>query len=150
MRRRGRVWRVGKWGGLALTAIVATLWLGSRWWWLRVETSRLPPRWVEIRRGEVAYTHDTPLFIVIDASRPYSFLRRNQFPGFEWKPAWDVLGTRTGTIHVPLWVLLLAIASPTAFLWYCARRPPPGHCQRCGYDLTGNVSGRCSECGAPT
>ena len=25
---------------------------------------------------------------------------------------------------------------------------PKGHCARCGYDLTGNVSGRCPECGA--
>ncbi|MBN4059001.1 hypothetical protein JYU10_00865 [bacterium AH-315-J04] len=24
---------------------------------------------------------------------------------------------------------------------------PAGHCQHCGYDLTGNVSGKCSECG---
>ena len=24
---------------------------------------------------------------------------------------------------------------------------PPGHCQKCGYDLTGNVSGVCPECG---
>ena len=24
---------------------------------------------------------------------------------------------------------------------------PPGHCQTCGYNLTGNVSGRCPECG---
>lgn len=23
-----------------------------------------------------------------------------------------------------------------------------GHCRKCGYNLTGNVSGRCSECGA--
>ncbi len=28
------------------------------------------------------------------------------------------------------------------------RRFPPGHCSRCGYDLTGNVSGKCPECGA--
>jgi predicted Zn-ribbon and HTH transcriptional regulator len=29
------------------------------------------------------------------------------------------------------------------------RRPflPPGHCQSCGYNLTGNVSGVCPECG---
>ncbi|MFQ5807377.1 MAG: hypothetical protein ACE5I3_13095 [Phycisphaerae bacterium] len=27
------------------------------------------------------------------------------------------------------------------------RRIPPGHCQKCGYDLTGNVSGKCPECG---
>lgn len=26
-------------------------------------------------------------------------------------------------------------------------RPPPGHCQACGYNLTGNVSGVCPECG---
>jgi len=34
---------------------------------------------------------------------------------------------------------------------YHRSRPPPiqpGHCQRCGYDLTGNVSGVCPECGA--
>ncbi len=28
-------------------------------------------------------------------------------------------------------------------------KPPPGHCEMCGYDLTGNVSGICSECGTP-
>jgi hypothetical protein len=27
------------------------------------------------------------------------------------------------------------------------RRSEPGHCLRCGYDLTGNVSGICPECG---
>ncbi len=27
-------------------------------------------------------------------------------------------------------------------------RIPPGHCRKCGYNLTGNVSGRCPECGA--
>jgi hypothetical protein len=27
-------------------------------------------------------------------------------------------------------------------------RYPNGHCQTCGYNLTGNVSGRCSECGS--
>jgi hypothetical protein len=32
--------------------------------------------------------------------------------------------------------------------WYHDRRSiPPGHCQKCGYDLTGNESGRCPECG---
>ncbi len=25
--------------------------------------------------------------------------------------------------------------------------PPPGHCRQCGYNLTGNVSGVCPECG---
>jgi hypothetical protein len=27
------------------------------------------------------------------------------------------------------------------------RKPPPGFCQNCGYNLKGNVSGACPECG---
>jgi len=32
---------------------------------------------------------------------------------------------------------------------FSGRHYPPGHCQRCGYNLRGNVSGRCPECGKP-
>jgi len=33
-------------------------------------------------------------------------------------------------------------------VWRRRNRPKPrGHCQSCGYNLTGNVSGICSECG---
>ena len=28
------------------------------------------------------------------------------------------------------------------------RDHPPGHCRQCGYNLRGNTSGRCPECGA--
>ncbi len=45
--------------------------------------------------------------------------------------------------------LVLLPVALCALLWLRRRRFPPGHCQRCGYDLTGNVSGRCPECGAP-
>ena len=34
--------------------------------------------------------------------------------------------------------------------WEGLFRPPVGHCQNCGYDLTGNVSGVCPECGEAT
>lgn len=50
-------------------------------------------------------------------------------------------------LHLPLWVPLLLVALPTAFLWWRDRRVPPGHCLQCGYDLTGNTSGVCPECG---
>ena len=46
------------------------------------------------------------------------------------------------------WSALLLVVVLIARIW---KRPyPPGHCRRCGYDLTGNVSGRCPECGTPT
>jgi len=41
----------------------------------------------------------------------------------------------------PLFALLLGS-------YRLLRRIPTGHCQKCGYDLTGNVSGRCPECGS--
>ena len=49
-------------------------------------------------------------------------------------------------VVIPMWVPLAFVAVPTIAAWRRQRRRPPGHCQ-CGYDLTGNVSGRCPECG---
>ena len=51
------------------------------------------------------------------------------------------------TAMVPLWIPLIILAIPAVGLWrrYC--RPLPGHCSRCRYDLTGNSSGVCPECG---
>ena len=54
-------------------------------------------------------------------------------------------------LKLPLWIPFILVAIPTAVLcWRDRHRPPPGHCQRCGYNLTGNVSGRCPECGCMT
>jgi hypothetical protein len=42
-----------------------------------------------------------------------------------------------------------ALMLPVAGIWRLfQRRPGAGHCAGCGYDLTGNTSGRCPECGA--
>lgn len=55
---------------------------------------------------------------------------------------------RGGVIVFPLWIPLLLLAMPTALLCRLDRRCiPPGHCQSCGYNLTGNTSGICPECG---
>ena len=43
--------------------------------------------------------------------------------------------------------LFLFVAIPTLLVWRFGPKPvKPGHC-RCGYDLTGNTSGVCPECG---
>jgi hypothetical protein len=65
---------------------------------------------------------------------------------------WRVLGVRPTALGadvrtIPLWIPGALAAIPTALLWRLdRRRPAPGAC-RCGYDLTGNTSGRCPECG---
>lgn len=53
---------------------------------------------------------------------------------------------------IPMMTILALPASAVAgipFLLLGSRRYPAGCCQKCGYDLTGNESGRCPECAQP-
>lgn len=43
-------------------------------------------------------------------------------------------------------VAIVTLVEPVLFMWVSARRGK-GECFICGYNLTGNVSGRCPECG---
>ena len=55
-----------------------------------------------------------------------------------------------GSVVIPLWIPFLLVCLPTAWLWRVERRRvAAGGCDACAYDLTGNVSGRCPECGTP-
>ena len=47
----------------------------------------------------------------------------------------------------PYFVDFDAVGFPTAIMWWRDRRPKAGFCKVCKYDLTGNVSGTCPECG---
>jgi len=79
-----------------------------------------------------------------------------------WTPARSPRGSRFGIclptygcpwwdhVWIPLWIPFVLLAFPTALLWWRDRKPPRGHCQRCGYNLTGNLSGVCPDCGEPT
>ena len=47
----------------------------------------------------------------------------------------------------PHWMTFLAVLVPSLIGWFRSRRPPAGHCHNCLYNLTGNESGVCPECG---
>jgi hypothetical protein len=52
---------------------------------------------------------------------------------------------------VPMWAIGLAAAGTGVLAWRRARWVTPGHCVKCGYDLTGLAAGAvCPECGAGT
>jgi len=59
-------------------------------------------------------------------------------------------GGNTTGIEIPLWIPLLGGLFALRLLWRRDNCHPAGHCQNCGYDLTGNVTGVCSECGKDT
>src|ERR1043166_984271 len=51
---------------------------------------------------------------------------------------------------LPFWLPFVIVVIPTAILWHRHRRRiPPGHCAYCNYNLTGNTTGICPECGTP-
>ena len=64
----------------------------------------------------------------------YAFLPTFGRPGGRWE------------LTVPVWMVFCICAVLTAIA-FRRSRIPPGHCHKCGYDLAGNVSGRCPECG---
>jgi len=73
------------------------------------------------------------------------------FLGWTWLPPrlYDSDAARS-TVYLSLpWVILGTFACER---WMLLRRAPAnaGRCCRCGYDLRGNVSGTCPECGKAT
>ena len=52
-----------------------------------------------------------------------------------------------GLEELPLWPGVLALGPLATLLWHLDRRRPPGACEKCGYDLSGNTTGVCPECG---
>jgi hypothetical protein len=145
MRHRPRTRRVLKWAGTAASvAIVGSLltsyWDGVCWQWGSYEplvdlwdgaivVMWWPDRLPDDQKTDALFG---ALFDLMDASL--------------WLPKARTDGP-IRFLTVPLWLPLLLVAVPTALLWWRDRRFPAGHCQHCGYNLTGNVSGRCPECG---
>lgn len=77
-----------------------------------------------------------------------------QMPWYDFAHTWlgfDLpgMGFGGGYFCIPVWLLVVAVGSPTAFLWW-RNRPKGGFCRVCKFDLTGNVSGTCPECGTWT
>jgi hypothetical protein len=94
------------------------------------------------------------------------------YRGFKWEIEWwpgvgpfrsstgQVIGPklkniRNAAFRIPLWAIFIVFAIyPTltaaiiARAWYRHRHyRKQGHCKECGYNLTGNTSGICPECG---
>ncbi len=73
---------------------------------------------------------------------------RGQYSRIFWLPkTFEQAAPLVKEWRVPLWMPFVLFAVPSVVHFFRRRRWPAGHCQRCGYDLTGNTSGRCPECG---
>jgi len=84
--------------------------------------------------------HPQPLRIGIRSAVPWH--------GFVCRIVGFAYGHRY-TAAVPMWsIALVAAILPTTFAFgWVRRKKPAGACGNCSYDLTGNTSGVCPECG---
>ncbi len=69
--------------------------------------------------------------------------------GFRYSSGLDLGSSRFTAIAVPYWFLILTLAIAPIYWWRKKRMQLKrvGKCPSCGYDLTGNESGVCPECG---
>ena len=156
-------WRcVGKWTGSVTAAVCIAAWSFSGWktlgwsWGTNTEMTT-----VGIDRGVlVLFRMHHPNFPFGSPPWPGQLTSASTSLSGEAAPSWHCrfnlerrLGPAGGmntSLVVPVWAPLFAVTVPTVVLWYLERRRAPGSCRRCGYNLTGNTSGICPECGAST
>ncbi len=85
----------------------------------------------------------------IDARRPHQKgwdIHRSERAKWDLMPKFS-MGPAGVQLGIPHWIAVLAFGSLAigCFMW--RRSHAQEVCKQCGYDLTGNVSGVCPECG---
>jgi hypothetical protein len=151
-RRGGWRWW-GKWATLTVGVGIAAAWLVSGWW-------RMGFAWgrgakvidLEIVAGAAYLTRFDDYGGSAWASRIF---RNDPAPSWVWHFDFDVqvLPARSHSFvwagfGIPLWAPFLPLAACSAWLWWLDRKPKPGHCPRCRYDLSATPpSAPCPECG---
>ena len=144
-RKPSRLRRWMKWVGLVGCAVIVVAWVVNIRWTIGYSVGKLDFR---LGAGRIGYDFGVrPIPI-----RRSPGLDIRPFGGGYWRRChyWVMFHSLRQwgySVRLPLWMPLVALAIPTAILWYRDRQPKPGHCQQCGYDLTGNESGVCPECG---
>jgi len=105
---------------------------------------------LDVWAGRVFVVWDEPWSIIpVDIS--WYPPEQHSSPFSWWFDKWRSTGAggvRYTGAHIPTWVLVVLVAMPTLGLWRCDRRRQPGLCIKCGYDLRGNESEVCPECGS--
>ncbi len=141
MSRRHRIRRIAKWAGLLVCVLMVVAWVVNLRWIAYCMSGS----------GIVGCAHGA---VVIHIQEMYDPVGWRVFEkggdGIAWRHHLSRFerSNRHSSLRIPLWMPLVVVAIPTAILWRRDRRRIlDGHCQKCGYDLTANVSGKCPECG---
>lgn len=130
-----------------LTVLLLVMWLASAWW---ITVFRLEPTGtLGVYGGHLLIGWDVP-WSTFPVDCHWIPPMRHSLPFSWWSDGWGV--TRAGVtdtgVDIPIWVIIVLVASPTFWLWRGDRRRQPGQCIKCGYDVRATTTGICPECGA--
>ncbi len=148
MARTNRIRRIAKWAGAGLCVLILAGWALSLGYDVGFPLGQPHTLW--LMGGQIELSH-TPNIYKVLVKRGYPAILKHKnwlAPELRW-PRYRENTFGNWWADMPLWVVLLLAASSTGILFHRDRHGIlPGHCGACGYDLTGNVSGVCPECGS--
>ncbi len=122
------------WTGTLLSLFIAAAFVVSAWWLAAAQARKVCVYFVG---GSITVAWDDRLATPLAAEQ---HVYRLNF--------WNRWAAGVRYLEFPLYAAFAIVAIPTLLVWRFWPKPvKPGHC-RCGYDLTGNTSGVCPECGA--
>jgi hypothetical protein len=137
-----------KWGGAAVTVLLAGVWVGSGW------QSYL---WIDMNSPMHGYALESGSLSVLGPNRAFV---HSQYRGWVAHRHVFVMNWRVGTRMVssweawsiPLWIFVLPVAVASGAAWHldtrARRRAKLDLCPKCGYNRTGLTPGAvCPECG---
>jgi hypothetical protein len=149
MSLRARACRFLKWSGLTASILLLVLWPVSAHYSTAFTTKKAGIIGI-IEGGQLRCTAKRGRPVYGDAAIFSLTIVRSPGTGYLKKEISVKASNEYVTLRVPLWVIVLGVGLPTAALfWLGRKRIKPGHCAKCQYDLRGNVSGVCPECGTP-
>ncbi|MHC5112221.1 MAG: hypothetical protein ACYTHJ_20380 [Planctomycetota bacterium] len=137
-----------RWFGVALSLLLLVAWLGSAFFWAYLsDGSRIK---MHVAGGVLSIEWNEAL---IAKNKYFMGGRRTlgMFPShLPSRHTYRFWSSAPKAVAIGLAVPSLLMLLFTGLLWLWAWRSyrPPGSCRKCGYDLTGNTTGTCPECGA--
>ena len=131
---------------MTISAFFVSVWFRCAW--------TTPRFFMGIQKGALTLswkrsTLPVPFFESKNTSPGLDVRREKASLAFGW---WPLSQTQIDTryLGIPLWMpCICSIIATTLLYRFRYRALPIGVCRVCGYDLTGNVSGICPECGEP-
>ena len=133
--------------------VLLALWLYSLFWYVGYQSTRydvaLLPHCLRLsfhRDLRMEVSSPGPDFVVCKVN---AFIkdRTKYLPAISYP--YGIVDSSFVEVYVPLWLLFAACVGFVFILRCRARKKECGLCRECEYNLRGNISGICPECGQP-